>query len=214
MRYSNSKYWDFCTPIAGIFLTLSFAPFNYAYLILVALMFLFTSWQNISAKRAALRGYLFGLGSFGLGVSWVYISIHDFGGVNVIASTLITGLFITFWALFPALTGYTVVKLMPKNKGFIRIMLIPVIWMLIEYLRGYLVLNGFPWLQIAYSQLETPLSGYIPLVGVYGTGFIAVLTASVVIESWPNKKQLLLLTTALASLMGRRWLVTDCKMDS
>ena len=211
MRYSNSKYWDFCAPIAGILLTLSFAPFNYAYLILVALMFLFSSWQNISAKRAALRGYLFGLGSFGLGVSWVYISIHDFGGANVIASTLITGLFITFWALFPALTGYTVVKLMPKNKGFIRIMLIPVIWMLIEYLRGYLVLNGFPWLQIAYSQLETPLSGYIPLVGVYGTGFIAVLTASAVIESWPNKKQLLLLTTALAVLWGAGGLLRTVK---
>lgn len=211
MQYSNSKYWDFCAPCAGILFTLSFAPFDYYYLLLVALIFLFASWQNISAKRAALRGYLFGLGSFGLGVSWVYISIHDFGGANVITSTLITGLFVTFWALFPALTGYVVVKLMPKNKGPIRIMLIPIIWMLIEYVRGYLVLNGFPWLQIAYSQLETPLSGYIPLVGVYGTGFIVVLTTSVVVESWHTKKQLLLLTTALAVLWGAGGLLRTVK---
>ena len=50
-------------------------------------------------------------------------------------------------------------------------MIMPVIWLLVEYLRGYLVLNGFPWLQTGYSQLETPLAGYIPVAGVYGTGF-------------------------------------------
>jgi len=211
MQHSNSKYWDFCAPIAGILLTLAFAPFDYSYLILVALIFLFASWQNISAKRAALRGYLFGLGSFGLGVSWVYISIHDYGGGNVLAAILLTGLFVAFWSVFPALTGYLIVKLMPKNKGLIRVMLLPAIWMLIEYLRGYIVLNGFPWLQIAYSQLETPLAGYIPLVGAYGTGFIAALTASVVVESWHNKKQLLALTAALAVLWGAGGLLRAVK---
>jgi apolipoprotein N-acyltransferase len=211
MQHSNSKYWDFCAPFAGILLPLSFAPFDYAYLIFTALIFLFASWQNISAKRAALRGYLFGLGAFGLGVSWVYVSIHDYGGGNVFAATLLTSLFVAFWSVFPALAGYLVVKLMPKNKGLIRIVLLPVIWILIEYLRGYIVLNGFPWLQIAYSQLETPLSGYLPLAGVYGTGFIAALTASAVVESWRNKKQLLVLMAALAVLWGTGGLLRTVK---
>lgn len=178
MQHSNSKYWDFCAPIAGILLTLSFAPFDYAYLALPALIFLFAAWQNSSAKRAALRGYLFGLGAFGSGVSWVYISMHDFGGAGVLGSSVLTGFFVAFWALFPALAGYLSVK----TNGQRRIMLVPVIWILVEYLRGYWLLNGFPWLQIAYSQLETPLAGYIPVVGVYGTGFVVALTASVVVE--------------------------------
>ena len=182
MQYSNSKYWDFGAPVAGILLTLSFAPFDYSCLALVALVFLFACWQNISAKRAAMRGYLFGLGAFGSGVSWVYISMHDFGGAGVFGSSMLTGLFAGFWALFPALAGYLSVKTNPVNKGPARIMLMPVIWILVEYLRGYWVLNGFPWLHVAYSQLETSLAGYIPVFGVYGTGFIVALTASVAVE--------------------------------
>ena len=178
MPHSNSKYWDFCAPIAGLLLTLAFAPFDYSYLVLLALAFLFAAWLTISAKRAALRGYLFGLGAFGSGVSWVYISMHDFGGAGVFGSSLLTVLFAAFWALFPALAGYLSVTV--GRSG--RIVMVPVIWMLVEYFRGYWLLNGFPWLQVAYSQLETPLAGYIPLLGVYGTGFIVALTASVVVE--------------------------------
>jgi len=178
MPYSNSKYWDLCAPFAGILLTLSFAPFDYSALALLALAFLFACWQNSSANRAALRGYLFGLGAFGSGVSWVYISMHDFGGAGVFGSGLLTILFAAFWALFPALAGYLSVKM----QGPGRIVLVPIIWILVEYFRGYWLLNGFPWLQIAYSQLETPLAGYIPVLGVYGTGFIVALTASIAVE--------------------------------
>lgn len=182
MYYSNSKYWDFCAPVAGILLTLSFAPFDYSYSALIALVFLFASWRDISVKRAALRGYLFGLGAFGSGVSWVYISMHDFGGAGILGSSLLTGLFAAFWALFLALAGYLSVKMIPINKRFVRIIWTPVIWILVEYFRGYWVLNGFPWLHIAYSQLETPLAGYIPVWGVYGTGFVVALTASIAVE--------------------------------
>jgi apolipoprotein N-acyltransferase len=182
MHYSYSKYWDFCALPVGILFTLSFAPFDYSSLALIALAILFASWRNVSAKRAALRGYLFGLGAFGSGVSWVYISMHDFGGASALGSSLLTGLFAGFWALFPALSGYLSVKMIPLNKGVVRIIGAPVVWILIEYFRGYWVLNGFPWLHIAYSQLETPLAGYIAIVGVYGTGFILALTASVAVE--------------------------------
>ena len=103
-----NNYWDILSVLAGILFTLAFAPFDYPYLALLALSLLFASWQNTTSKRALLRGYLFGLGSFGLGVSWVYISIHDFGGANWLNSSLLTGLFFGFWALFPALKILTI----------------------------------------------------------------------------------------------------------
>ena len=199
MRISSNNYWDLLAAIAGILFTSAFAPFDYAYLAPVALCILFASWQNITPVRALLRGYLFGLGSFGLGVSWVYISVHDFGGASVLSSSLLTCLFFGFWALFPALAGYLSVKIQPKKRGLVSILPMPVIWVLVEYLRGYLVLNGFPWLQVAYSQLETPLAGYIPLVGVYGAGFLAALTASVIVYLFQTKKHRLLLSTAIAA---------------
>ena len=200
MRFSSKHYYDLLAVIAGILFTLAFAPFDYAYLTLVALSLLFASWQNITPRRAMLRGYLFGLGSFGLGVSWVYISIHDFGRANMLSSGLLTSLFVGFWALFPALAGYLSVKIMSIIRGLISMMVMPVVWLLIEYLRGYWVLNGFPWLQIAYSQLETPLAGYIPIIGVYGAGFLVALTASGIVFIFQTKKHRLLLISTLAAL--------------
>jgi apolipoprotein N-acyltransferase len=200
MRISSKNYWDLLAAIAGILFALAFAPFDYAYLAPVALGLLFASWQNITPRRAMLRGYLFGLGSFGLGVSWVYISIHDFGGADSLSSGLLTCLFFGFWALFPALAGYISVKILPVNKGLIPVMVMPVVWLLIEYFRGCLMLNGFPWLQIAYSQLETPLVGYIPIIGAYGTGFLVALTASAIVFILQTKKHRLLLTAVLATL--------------
>ena len=79
-------------------------------------------------------------------------------------------------------------------------MVMPLVWLLIEYLRGYLVLNGFPWLQTGYSQLETPLAGYIPVAGVYGTGFLAALTAAAMVTIVQFRKHRLLLTALLAAL--------------
>ena len=199
MRFLSKNYWDLLAFIAGILFTLAFAPFDHAWLALVAMGLLFASWHNVPPLRALLRGYLFGLGTFGLGVSWVYISIHNFGGSNRLSSGLLTTFFFGFWALFPALAGYLSIKIMPVTRGPISILVMPVVWVLIEYLRGYLILNGFPWLQIAYSQLETPLAGYIPIVGVYGTGFLLALTASIIVFIFQTKKHWLLLTTILAA---------------
>jgi apolipoprotein N-acyltransferase len=205
MRFLLKHYWDLLAAIAGVLFTLAFAPFDSAYLSLVALGLLFASWQNITPRRAMLRGYLFGLVAFGLGVSWVYISIHDFGGANMLGSGLLTTFFFGFWALFPALTGYLSVKIMPVNKGLLSIMVMPAVWLLIEYLRGCWVLNGFPWLQIGYSQIETPLAGYIPIAGIYGTGFLAALTASAIVYIFQTRKHWLLLTTTLAAI----WITGD-----
>jgi apolipoprotein N-acyltransferase len=198
IRFSSKHCWDLLAAVAGIVFTLAFAPFDYACLAPLALIILFASWQNSTSCRAMLRGYLFGLASFGLGVSWVYISIHDFGKADMLSSGLLTSLFVGFWALFPALAGYLSVKTRPVCKGLMSIAAMPAVWLLVEYLRGYLVLNGFPWLQIAYSQLETPLAGYIPLVGVYGTGFLAALTASVILFIFQIRRHGLLLTIFLA----------------
>ena len=200
MRLSSNNANDLLAALAGILYTLAFAPFDFSYLALIALSLLFVSWQNATPARALWRGYLFGLGAFGLGVSWVYISIHDFGGADPFSAGLLTGLFVAFWAWFPALAGYLSIKIGAVKPGLISMMVMPLVWLLVEYLRGYLVLNGFPWLQVGYSQLETPLAGYIPIVGVYGTGFLAVLTASTLVYLLQTKKHRLLLAATLAAV--------------
>ena len=178
MRLTPKIYWDLLASLAGLLYTLAFAPFDIPYLALIALVLLFASWQHATPLQTLYRGFLFGLTAFGLGVSWVYVSIHDFGGADVLSSGLLTVLFVAFWAMFPALAAYLSVKISLINPRLSTIVIVPIVWVLIEYLRGYLILNGFPWLQVAYSQLDTPLAGYIPVLGVYGTGFLVALSAT------------------------------------
>ncbi|MCK5831134.1 MAG: apolipoprotein N-acyltransferase [Methylococcales bacterium] len=178
MRFLSKWQWEIISPLAGLFLTLAFAPFDYSYLSVISLAYIFFAWLDCSPSRVFLRGYLYGLGLFGSGISWVYISIHDYGGAPVLGAVLLTIAVVCFWALFPALAGYLSVKIAGHKYKNRLIWIIPLVWVLVEYVRGYWLLNGFPWLQIAYTQLETPLKGFSPLVGVYGMGFLLALTAS------------------------------------
>ncbi|SJM95338.1 Apolipoprotein N-acyltransferase [Crenothrix polyspora] len=196
LTFPTSKYGELLALLYGILFTLAFAPFDYPYLSIIALSCLFASWQQVTPKRAMLRAYLFGLGSFGLGVSWVYVSIHDYGYVSVTISALLTMIFVAVWALFPMLVGYLSTAVSPKSS--VRLLITPALWMLIEYLRGHLFLNGFPWLLCAYPQLETPLAGYVPVFGVYGTGFIVTSTAAMIAALIIHKHRVWLFSGAIA----------------
>jgi apolipoprotein N-acyltransferase len=78
---------------------------------------------------------------------------------------------------------------------------IPLVWILVEYVRGYCLLNGFPWLQIAYSQIDTPYAGFIPLFGVYGTGFLLAFTAALFSDMLYFKRQYFLLVSSVIVLV-------------
>ena len=201
MKFLLKWRWELISPLAGVLLTFAFAPFNYPFAVYISLGFIFFAWLDCSPLQAALRGYLYGLGLFASGISWVYISIHDYGGAPAVGAGLLTLLVICFWALFPAVTAYLSVKL-SKLSPHKTIWLIPFNWILIEYIRGEWFLNGFPWLQIAYTQFNHPLQGYIPLIGVYGTGFLVALSLSLLLAA---QKQHIKYHTALlgfASLWG------------
>jgi hypothetical protein len=59
----------------GALLCLSFSPFDYSFLIFIVIALFKESLSEISAKKAAFRGFLFGFGMFGTGVAWVYVSM-------------------------------------------------------------------------------------------------------------------------------------------
>lgn len=197
---TSSYYGELLAFIAGLLFTLAFAPFDYPYLAIIALSILFASWQQISPKRTMLRAYLFGLGTFGLGVSWVYVSIHDYGYVPVAISTLLTIIFVAVWALFPLLVAWLSTAISKRPR--MRLIVTPVLWTLIEYLRGHLFLNGFPWLLCAYPQLETPLAGYIPVLGVYGTGFIVTSIAAMIAALITYKHRVWPLSIVIVTIWG------------
>ena len=155
-----------------------FAPDQLFFLPLITLAALFLLWGRAASRRAAAYvGFAFGLGFFGAGVSWVYVSIHEFGGMPLPLAVVATFLFCLVLALFPALAGL----LQAGPGGLTRrraLLLIPAWWVLTEWVRGW-IFTGFPWLAVGYSQaVASPLAGFAPLMGVYGVSLAVAWCAA------------------------------------
>jgi len=163
--------------LLGAASVLGFAPFLLFPIPIVALALLARLWQGATPRMAALQGYAFGAGLFLAGVSWVYVSMHVFGGMPLLLAGLAAVLFCCVLALFPALAGYVFARLR-RDRILADALLAAAAWTLAEWLRGW-VLTGFPWLAFGYAQTPpSPLAGYAPLLGTYGVGFIAALIAA------------------------------------
>ncbi|MCL5260136.1 MAG: apolipoprotein N-acyltransferase [Gammaproteobacteria bacterium] len=173
---------------AGLALPFAFAPFGYyplAILVPALLMFL---WLNATPRQAFSRGWLFGLGFFGLGVYWIFISIHQFGEAPVWLALLITALLVMFLALYIAINGYLITQVFKNNSLTKFLLAFPASWVLFEWLRGY-VITGFPWLYLGYSQISSPLRGVAPILGVYGVSFVCVLLSGAIVALWAFRKK-------------------------
>lgn len=179
----------FISIASGIGITLSLAPFNYWPLGILSAGCLFLLMQGKNIRQAAIFGWLFGLGLFGSGASWVYVSIHDFAYTSAAMAAFLTALFCACLALFCALTwgfyawvlnGFTFTTINNNKTSYgssLPVLLFASIWVLGEWLRSWLF-TGFPWLFVGYSQTESILSPWASLVGVYGISFIIVASGA------------------------------------
>ena len=157
----------------GALAVLGFAPFYIFPAPIIALIGLMYLWAKTeSAKARFTLGFCFGLGLYGVGIYWIYISLHTFGGMPWWFAGFCTFCLCAFMALFPALVGLLTTK-------FGKLMIsAPILWGLSDWIRSW-IFTGFPWLTMGYSQVpHSPLAGYMPLVGVYGVSVITVLIAS------------------------------------
>lgn len=170
-----------------------FAPFYLFPIPILVLALFYFSLSGASPAGAFRRGWLFGLGWFLAGVSWVYVSMHDVGGMDLPLAAAATFLFAAVLALFPALACWLTVR--RRAIDDLRALLwFPAFWALAEWLRGWLF-TGFPWQSLGYSQVPYgPLSGYAPILGVYGVSWLAALSAAG-IARW--KARTLLVVAAL-----------------
>ncbi len=179
----NKKLGDIFALLSGSILPLAFAPYSIFPIAILSLIILILLWQNVTPQRACWRGFLYGIGMFGVGVSWVHISFYQFGGLPMVGAILLTLAFVVVIAFYPALLGWLIIRFFPKHN----LILLPAAWTLMEWIRGWLF-TGFPWLSIGYSQIDSPLNSFAPLLGVYGVSWVTVLTAVLLIYSFNFKR--------------------------
>lgn len=171
---------------AGALITLSQAPFDFWPLSLLAPLLLLLLLQNTTPRQATLRGWLFGLGLFGSGASWVYVSIHEHGQASaLLASTLTLG-FVAGLALFFALHAWIWQRWFSKVNVLLGW---PTLWILMEGFRSWF-LTGFPWLLLGTAHLESPFSGWVPVLGVYGVSGLAIITGLLIYNALQSKQAL------------------------
>jgi len=169
-----SKTLAFCS---GAVAVLAFAPFSLSWVAPLSLTLLFGLWQSTTPSQAFKLGWWFGLGFMGFGVSWLYISIDQFGGIGLPLAIIITLLFVATIALFFGMAGGLGRWLCGSSKTTNLLLTLPAVWALTEWVRGWF-LTGFPWLSMGYSQLDSPLQGAAPIAGIFGVSWLVALTAA------------------------------------
>jgi len=160
----------------GAVQSLAFAPRALAPLGILCLTGLWWLTQGARPGRAAWLGFAFGFGLFLAGTYWLYISIHLTGGAPAALALLLMFGLIAIMGGYLALLCALVARFKARTALAQALLVLPASWVLIEWLRGW-VLSGFPWLALGYSQIDTPIAGFAPIVGVYGVSLAAAVTA-------------------------------------
>ena len=173
---------------AGVMTLFAFAPFSFFPFAILGPALLFLLWLDATPAQAFREGWAFGLGLFGFGVFWMHISIDQFGNVGTWLAVLITLLFVATIAGYYGLIGWVGKRFFASGKPSVMLLLVfPLLWVLGEWLRGWF-LSGFPWLSLGYSQIDSPLAGFAPVLGVYGISLMVVFSAGLLVMAYTDRR--------------------------
>jgi apolipoprotein N-acyltransferase len=191
--------------VAGAVAVLGFAPF-YAWPVpIISLAMLFHVWEKSgSPVQAAISGFVFGLGLFLTGVSWVFVSLHVFGDMQLVLAAIATFLFCSVLAAFPAAAGWLVARF-GQDPATRVLLLAPTAFVLLEWTRSW-IFTGFPWLAMGWSQVPgSPLAGFAPIVGTYGVSLAMAACAGIaasLLRSAPWSRNRYALLTGVIALFA------------
>ena len=128
-----------------------------------------------------VSGFCFGLAYFVVGLWWIFISLHDIGGMNAALSVAAVVLLSAYMALFFGLAS-SLSSMLRQRSIFLNSAIMAAAWVLMEYLRGQLF-TGFPWVGFAEAQVNGPFAAIAPLMGGLGSTFL-VVWASMQLSGW------------------------------
>jgi apolipoprotein N-acyltransferase len=123
-----------------------------------------------TSKQYFAYGIIFGLGYFLIGLWWLYISMHDVGGMNPILSCIAVLLLSLYMAIYFSAASFSIRHF---KSSRITGLLLAASWVTMEYLRGY-IFTGFPWMGLAENQINGPFAQIAPVFGGLACTFLAV----------------------------------------
>ena len=119
--------------LAGCLVPLSFAPFNIWPLGILALSIFALLINQQSLRNVLWRSWCFGVGTYGVGVSWIYVSINGFGGAPAPLAAFLVVIFVFFMAAFFSLPFYIFGRWFSRHTLSLLVAF-PATWLLSEWL--------------------------------------------------------------------------------
>ncbi len=170
---------------AGVLMAQGLAPHNWIWASVVALVFLGDrALRCVTAKQAALTGWLFGFGYFVNGLQWVVepfqVDAQAHAWMAPFALLLLAAGLALFW-------GAALGLAQRFAHGSWRVLALIGWWALMEFLRAY-ALTGFPWAGLAQLSAGATAMSLLPFVGPHGLGLLWLIVTLPVALFWHAKR--------------------------
>ena len=160
--------------LSGVLLTLSFPGIGMAYLAWGALVFLLFALRDAGPRKSLLLGLLAGFVHYLSLIYWLVPTMRIYGYLPLLLCLLLLVLLALYLALYPAV--FSVLLSWSCRRPAAIIIMAPVFWVCLEYLRAFLF-SGFPWGLLGYTQADyLNLIQSADIFGVYGVSAIIMLT--------------------------------------
>ena len=164
----------------GVIYCFGFAPFDAWPATYAAMAGLYV--VLLRSHRPVLDAWLFGVGKYALGVSWVYVSIHVHGNAPAPLAGALVVLFVTGMALFCLPLGWLFSRFRSDAEPTMKhAALFTGAFALMDWALTWL-LTGFPWLLPGYAFLEGSAAGLVPVIGTMGVGLLIVLSSAASVQ--------------------------------
>ncbi len=129
--------------------------------------------KDYSLKQYFFLSLAFGIAYFVVGLWWLYISLHDVGGMNASLACIAVFLLSTYVAFYFSIACLSI-RLF--KTSYLSGLLLASSWVLSEYLRGELF-TGFPWMGLAETQVNGPFASTAPFLGGPACTFLVIWTS-------------------------------------
>ncbi|PLX75836.1 MAG: apolipoprotein N-acyltransferase [Desulfuromonas sp.] len=137
----------------------------------------------VMRHRPFKSGFVAGFFFFAAVLYWLNIVMTTYGRLPLVVSLAAYLLLVAYLALFWGCATWGACRLR-EVCGYSYVLTLPVLWVALELLRA-IVLTGFPWASLGYSQQAwLPVIQSADLFGVYGIGYLLILSNTVVAECW------------------------------
>ena len=183
------KILNFIIPaLFGLIGIFAFAPFSIKFLIFISYGYLIH--LLISNNNGVFwKVFCWGLGHWGLGMSWIIVSVYYYGETTIAMSSIIYILLVVILTLIftsPLLILKSALSFTKINNNFFSVLFISSIFAISEFSR-YFFLNGVPWLIPGNIFLDTISQNIYPIFGVTAASFFIYFMCALFIVYSNNK---------------------------